>query len=123
MMRIDVPAHLARIGAATMAGWRDLGRRHGLPVVVGGRPQMATLGFDHPEAPALLTMLTGRMLRRGFLAAGYFNPMLAHEPRHVDAYLAALDDTFGELAAAVAAGDVAARAGGPVKHSGFARLT
>jgi glutamate-1-semialdehyde 2,1-aminomutase len=123
MMRLDVPAHLARIGSATMAGWRELGQRHGLPVIVGGRPQMATLGFDHPEAQPLLTMMTARMLGRGFLAAGYFNPTLGHEPRHVDAYLAALDDTFGEMAAAVAAGDVVARIGGPVKHSGFARLT
>jgi len=123
MMRIDVPAHLRKIGGAAQDGWRRLGERHKLPVVVGGRPEMALLNFDHAEATALATMLTARMLQRGFLAAGYFNPMLAHQPHHVDAYLAALDETFAELADALAKNDVRNRIGGPIKQSGFARLT
>ncbi len=50
---------------------------------------MAVFGFDHPEAAALITLLTAEMLKRGYLACGHFNPMLAHEPRHVDAFLTA----------------------------------
>jgi glutamate-1-semialdehyde 2,1-aminomutase len=49
--------------------------------------------------------------------------MLAHEPWHVEAYLAALDEVFGEIAEALGKDEVASRIGGPVKHSGFARLT
>jgi glutamate-1-semialdehyde 2,1-aminomutase len=123
MMSIDLPAHLARIGSLVIAGWRALGQKHGLPVKTPGRPEMALLAFDHPESAALLTLMTARMLKRGFLAAGGFNPMLAHEPRHVEAYLAALDEVFAELAAAIRDGDIAGRIGGPVKHTGFARLT
>jgi glutamate-1-semialdehyde 2,1-aminomutase len=124
MQRIDVPAHLARIGSLVMEGWRRLAEKHGLPIRVAGRPENATLVFDHPEAAALQTLVTARMLAKGFLAAGYFNAMLAHEPRHVDAYLAALDEVCKELRDAI--GDepaaVRRRIGGPVKHSGFARL-
>lgn len=123
MRRIDVPTHLAKVGNLVRSGWQRLGEKHGLPVKVGGRPEMALLGFDHPEAAALLTMMTARMLARGFLAAGGFNPMLAHEEAHASAYLASLDEVFGELAAAIAAGDIAGRIGGAVKHTGFARLT
>lgn len=123
MRRIDVPAHLTRIGNLGRSGWQVLGEKHGLPVKVGGRPEMALLAFDHPEAAALLTMMTSRMLRRGFLAAGGFNPMLAHEEHHVAVYLAALDGVFGEMTEAIEAGDIAGRIGGPVKHTGFARLT
>lgn len=119
----DVPGHLARIGSRVMDGWRNLGLKHRLPVKVGGRPEMAILAFDHPESAALITLMTARMLRRGFLAAGGFNAMLAHEPRHVDAYVAALDDVFEELAEAIRDGDIERRIGGPVKHTGFARLT
>ena len=72
---------------------------------------------------ALVTLLTVRMLSRGFLAGGGFYPTLAHEPRHVDAYLAAAEPVFAELAEAIAKGDVADRIGGPVKSAGFARLT
>jgi hypothetical protein len=50
--------------------------------------------------------------------------MLAHEPRHVDAYLAALDEVCRELREAVteSPAEIHRRIGGPVKHSGFARL-
>lgn len=123
MRSLDLPGHLAAIGGQVREGWRALGERHGLPVKVGGRPELALLAFEHPESAALLTLMTARMLRRGFLASGGFNAMLAHEPRHVEAYLGALDGVFAELAEAISAGDVAARIGGPVKHSGFARLT
>lgn len=123
MRGIDVPRHLARIGNLVLSGWRELGERHGLPVKAGGRPEMALLSFEHPESPTLLTLMTARMLKRGFLACGGFNATLAHEPGHVDSYLAALDGVFAELAEAIERGDIAARIGGPVKHSGFARLT
>ncbi|MBL9151487.1 MAG: aminotransferase class III-fold pyridoxal phosphate-dependent enzyme [Verrucomicrobiales bacterium] len=122
-MSLDVPAHLARIGSLVIAGWQELGRRQGVPVKTPGRPEMTLLAFDHPEAAALTTLMTARMLRRGFLAGGAFNPMLAHEPRHVEAYLAALDEVFAEMAVAIREGDIAGRIGGPVKHTGFARLT
>lgn len=123
MRQINVPAHLAAIGNLVRTGWAEQGGKHGLPVKVGGRPEMALLAFDHPESAALLTLMTARMLKRGFLAAGGFNPMLAHEEHHVALYLAALDEVFGELASAIAANDITGRIGGPMKHTGFARLT
>jgi hypothetical protein len=49
--------------------------------------------------------------------------MLAHEPRHVDAFLATLDEVLGVIAEAIAAGNIRDRIGGPVKHTHFARLT
>ena len=67
--------------------------------------------------------MTARMLERGFLCGATFNATLAHEQRHVEAYLKALDGVFAELAKAVAHGDIRARIGGPVKQTGFARLT
>ena len=88
-----------------------------------GASAVSAAGSTSSDATALTTMMTARMLGRGFLAGGYFNPMLAHEPRHVQAYLAALDETFAEMADAIAKNEVAARIGGPIKQSGFARLT
>ena len=122
-MRLDVPGHLAKIGALVIAGWQALGAKHGLPVKPPGRPELAILSFDHPEAAALTTLMTAKMLERGYLAAGGFNAMLTHEPRHVNGYLIALDDVFAELAEAIRDGDIVPRIGGPVKHTGFARLT
>ncbi len=123
MEQVDVAAHAALIGTRFRQGLTELGQKHGVPVKLAGHPAITALGFDHPEAAALTTLLTVRMLRHGFLAGGSFYPSLAHEPRHVDRYLAAADEVFAELAQAIARGDVAQRIGGPVKQTGFARLT
>lgn len=123
MERIDVPAHVGRIGEQFREGWNDLGREHGVPAQATGHAALLHLGFDHPDAAALGTLLTVRMLERGFLTGGGFYPSLAHQPHHLDRYFAAADKVFAELAAAIAAGDIQSRIGGPVRHSGFARLT
>lgn len=123
MMTHDVPGHLRQIGGLVVDGWQQLGRKHNLPVKTPGRPELALLSFEHPESSALVTLMTSRMLNRGFLTAGAFNATLAHEVRHVTAYLSALDEVFEELADAISRNDIAARLGGPVKHAGFTRLT
>jgi glutamate-1-semialdehyde 2,1-aminomutase len=122
MMRIDVPAHLARLGTRVMDGWRTLGSKHGLPVSVSGRPASCSLSFLHPQSAALLTLLTTRMLDHGFLAGASCSLTLGHDLHVVERYLDALDEVFAELAAAIRADDVIARLAGPVKHSTFTRL-
>ena len=123
MMEHDVPSHLRKIGSLVIEGWQQLGQKHGLPIKTPGRPELALLAFDHPEAAALTTLMTVRMLDRGYLTAAAFNATFAHEPRHVTAYLSALDEVFSELKEAIDSGDVAGRIGSPVKHTGFKRLT
>ena len=63
------------------------------------------------------------MLERGFLMGGAFYPTLAHTEDHVQRCLDAADEVVPELADAAASGDVTARLPGPIKRSGFARLT
>ena len=123
MQRINVPSHLAKIGSLLIDGWIELGQKHNVPVTTGGRPEMVIVGFDHPDANALITLFTIRMLDRGFLASAGFNPTLAHEARHVEAYLSAADEIFPELATAMSDGDVLKRIDGKSKHTMFARLT
>ena len=81
------------------------------------------LAFDHPEAAALTTLMTAEILKRGYLTAAGFNATLINERGHASAYLNAPDELLAELADAIQKGDVESRIGGPVKHSGFARLT
>jgi glutamate-1-semialdehyde 2,1-aminomutase len=122
MQRVDVPAHVAAMGTRFRSGLQQISARHGVCLKLAGHPAMTTIAFDHPDNLALQTLLTVRMLARGILASGAFYPSLAHREQHVDRYLAAAEEIFAELAEAARQGDAARRIGGPVRHSGFARL-
>ena len=122
MQRVDVPGHVAAIGTRLREGLQQIAARASVPLKLSGYPALTYFRFDHPEALACQTLLTVRMLRHGFLSGAGFYPSLAHTPQHVDQYLAAAEEVFAELGQAVRQGDVASRIGGPVRHSGFARL-
>ena len=123
MQTVDVPAHVAHVGTRVQRFWGESGRRHALPVHVGGYPCLAHLRFDHPQADALRTLYTQSMLARGFLAGTGLYPTLAHTDAIIDRYGEAIDAVFKEIATVLAAGgDVTAHLRGPVAHSGFRRL-
>ena len=123
LKRLDVPAHVAHIGNLVAGHWRHHGQKHGLPVVVGhGYPCLAHFHFDHELSAELRTLYTQLMLQRGFLAGASIYPTMAHTEEIIHLYGEAIDDVFGEIAEALAAGDVQSRLRGPVAHSGFRRL-
>jgi glutamate-1-semialdehyde aminotransferase len=123
MMCVDVVGHVSRIGQSIKDTWRTVGQRHGLPLKVTGHNVICGFTLEHPQALALETLFTVRMQQAGFLAVPRIQVSFAHQPEHVAAYAHALDPVFAEVAEAIARGDAAERIGGPVKHSGFARLT
>jgi glutamate-1-semialdehyde 2,1-aminomutase len=122
MQRVDVPGHVAGIGSQWREGVLRIAAREGVPLKLTGYPAMTYVSFDHPDALALQTLLTVRMLRQGILASGGFYVSLAHTSRNVEQYLAAAEEVFAELGEAVRRGDAAGRIGGPVRHTGFTRL-
>ncbi len=122
MQRIDVPAHVAAIGQQWREGLSAIAKRHGVPLEVGGHPAISKFSFTHPDSLALETLFTVRMLDRGFLAGTGLYATLAHQVEHVERYLAAADEVFPEIAAAIEKGDAENRIGGPVHHTGFRRL-
>lgn len=123
MQEVDVPAHVARVGARVQRFWEEGGRRYGLPVHVGGYPCLAHFRFDHEKADVLRTLYTQQMLARGFLAGTGLYPTLAHTDAIVAQYGEAVEGVFKEIASLLAAGgDVARHLRGPVAHSGFRRL-
>jgi glutamate-1-semialdehyde aminotransferase len=115
-----VPAHLAAMGARMRAGWEALAARHSLRIVTRGIAPLPSFAFEYgDDSAALRTLYTQCMLDEGFLASGAFYPSFAHEPRHVDAALAATGRAFETVRSAMADGSVHARLRGPVASSGL----
>ncbi len=126
LRQINIAAHTSRIGGLMRDGWQTLGLRFGVPVKVSGHPALLHLSFDQEQAAAMGTLVTARMLDRGFLTGSGFYPGLAHTERHITNYLTAVEPVFAELAEAIHQGDVLQRLkelGCSVRHTGFARLT
>jgi glutamate-1-semialdehyde aminotransferase len=119
----NVPAHLIDVGRRVQTGWRRAAEQAGLRIEAGGIEPLSHFAIqcDHPAAAA--TLFNQCMLERGYLASTQLYASFAHEPAIIDAYLLATGESFGEVAAALRAGDLEARLRGPVKHSGFQRLT
>ena len=103
--------------------WREASVRHDVPAVLdGGYGCFAHVIFEHPEAQAIRTYYTQEMLARGFLAGPSIYPTLAHNEGHVAEYGKAIDEVFGLIGKALAAGDLAKRLKGPIAHAHFGRL-
>jgi glutamate-1-semialdehyde 2,1-aminomutase len=120
--RLDVPAHLVRVGSAIQRAWRESADSAGLKVHVSGIAPLGHLAFEDPQHLALTTLFTQEMLDRGILASGSFYATYAHKEEHIDLYASALEQVFPRLSDALAGGDVTKRLRGPQKHAGFQRL-
>ena len=81
MQSVDVPGHLKTIGLQFQQGLREIAEQAGVPLQVDGHGALTRIRFDHPEAAALGTLLTVRMLERDILAGSAFYPSLAHTER------------------------------------------
>lgn len=118
----DVPGHVAHIGTAVQQGLMKAAQEHSLPLKVTGYPALTMAAFHHDHGAALMTLFTGKMLERGFLAGSGFYPTFAHNDEYVSLYLEAVGNVFAELAELHEKGDIAHSLTTPVKHGGFARL-
>ena len=123
MQRVDVPGHVARIGNHWREGLDHLSEKHGLAMKCGGHAAIPKFSFDDPDALAFETLFTVRMLDHGILASTGFYVSLAHQPEHVDRYLAAANEVLAEIKQAIENNDATERIGGPIHHTGFRRLT
>ena len=122
MQRIDVRAHVARIGTMLREGLLGLAEKHGLPLSCAGHAPLPCFSFEHEDNLALQTLCNLRMLERDILSNFAISVCLAHKEEHVERYLSAADEILPELAEALEKGDLKDRIGGPVRHTGFVRL-
>jgi len=118
-----VAKHLIRLGTMIQEGWQEAARRTGLAIEVGGIKPLSHFSILGEQSQAARTLFTQLMLERGFLASNSFYATYAHQDKHIENYLEAVDETFTIVAEALKNSAVLAQLKGPVAHSGFRRLT
>ena len=120
---VNVPCHLASISDRFRTGLGDLAKIQGLTIRFYGHPAITVLSFEHPQASALQTLFTVRMLEEGILVGSGFYASLSHHEKHIDRFLEAADKVLPEVSQAAKTGDILKRIPNGVKHTGFSRLT
>lgn len=124
MKKVNLPAHLKKIGALIGKGWISLAEKHGLKISVVKPEALITFSFDYgQDSQAIRTLFTQEMLKRGFLASPSVYVSYAHKEANVKKYLKAVDEVFKIIKKAINSRKVYKLLEGPVAHSGFKRLT
>jgi glutamate-1-semialdehyde 2,1-aminomutase len=121
--RLNASAHLIEIGEAVQEGWRELGKKHELKIDISGIPPLSHWHIETTDSQLLHTIITEKMMQKGFLTSKAFYATFTHTNKHVAAYLEALDNILKELSPYIKAGKIDTLPHGPVAHSGFKRLT
>jgi glutamate-1-semialdehyde 2,1-aminomutase len=122
MQRVDVPAHVRRVGTSVREILSTLAASAGVALQLTGPPAQTYLAFDGAQADALMTLFITRMLDKGFLCGGAFYPTMAHDDQAIQAFAQAAEPVLAEVSQALRADDVLQRIGGKIRHSGFRRL-
>jgi len=116
--------YVSKVGQETIDKWNELIKKYDLPAHADGTPSLAHLGFnEHPLE--LKTLYTVLMLKKGFLGGIAFYPTITHTKEIMELYYKAIDEVFAEIKQVLDKKDYQAlldAIGGPVCHSGFARL-
>ena len=116
-------SHLMRLGQRVQEGWEIAASNSGIPIHVNGIYPLSHFVFETGDPLAVKALFVQLMMERGYLATTMYYPMLAHRDSHVDGYLEACQEVFGELAVHLRNGTLRQVMKGKPATSGFSRLT
>lgn len=122
MQKLHVQQHLSAVGKKIQEGWTALAKKHNIAISVSGIYPLSHFDFSYPNRLEMKTLFTQLMLEKGFLASTVLYASYAHKHKHLDAYLAAVDDVFRIIAISIQNGNTASLLKGDVCHQLFKRL-
>lgn len=93
----DAPRRVHSLGQFVRSSWQSIASSNGLNLEVRGLPALSTYSVVGYDAAEVKTLITSRMLAKGFLATTAFYASVAHTAEVVDSYLNALSDVFHEI--------------------------
>lgn len=119
---VNAAKHLVRIGEAVQKVWKDQGKKHGLPLHIGGMTPVSHFTFDTKEPLSAKALFVQNMLEHGILATTAFYAMYAHSDDDVAVYEKAVDKSFAAVKKSLEAGMLRNDLRGQPSRAGFRRL-
>jgi glutamate-1-semialdehyde 2,1-aminomutase len=93
----DAPRRVHSLGQFVRSSWQSIASSNGLSIELRGLPALSTYSLLGYDAAEVRTLVTARMLAKGFLATTAFYASVAHTAEVVESYLNALSDVFQEI--------------------------
>ena len=121
-VKYDVGSHLIGIGESIQEGWKGLAQRFGLNINISGIPPLSHWQIESDDSQLIHTVITEKMLEKGFLSSKAFYASFAHTKEHVEAYFKALNDVVKEIMPCIKEGNFSELHTGQEAHKGFKRL-
>lgn len=113
---------ITQTGRDIRLGWQRLADKHELGIEHWGLPALTGYSFSSTNALAYKTLVTQKMLEKGFLASNSVYVCTEHTPEIVSEYFSLLDPIFSLIKECEEGRDLKSLLDGPVSHSGFKRL-
>jgi len=113
---------VTQTGTQIRQKWQQLSDKHELKIDHWGLPALTGFTFQSPNALAYKTLITQKMLAKGYLAGNSVYVCTEHTPDVVASFFDALDPVFELVKECEEGRDVMSLLRGPVCHSGFKRL-
>jgi glutamate-1-semialdehyde 2,1-aminomutase len=121
MQEKNVQSQLVKYGRMIKEGWMHIAESEKIDIKIKGLDSIPNFTFEYSNSLALTTYFTQEMLKRGYLARCGTATTYAYNSSIIKKYLNAVQDVFASIQAKQY--QVEAFLDGPIKHSGFSRLT
>lgn len=113
---------ITEAGENIFSGWRNLAKKYNLSIITSGLPALAGFSFDSEHALEYKTLITQKMLAKGYLAGTNIYLSTAHTPSIIEEFLYHLDPVFASIQECEEGRDIMSLLDGPPCHGGFRRL-
>ena len=109
-------------GKYLMKRMKEMASKHNIKFIINGFYSMPNIKFNYSNSDELMTYFTQEMLARGFLAGGKIVISYKHSKKIIDMYIKSCDEIFRKMSLLIKNNNKIPLKG-PIKHSGFKRLT
>ncbi|MBN4051248.1 aminotransferase class III-fold pyridoxal phosphate-dependent enzyme [bacterium AH-315-M05] len=123
LQKMKVPDHLANVGKKIQDGWKTSAIKNDINISIYGTYPLSHFSFNYENPLIFQTLFTQSMLEKGLLASTNFYASYAHKAEHIEQYLEAVDETFNLISQSIRENKTEKYLKGPIRHSGFVKLT
>jgi glutamate-1-semialdehyde 2,1-aminomutase len=113
---------VTRIGESISSRWQSLANKYELDIETWGLPALSGFTFKSQNFLSYKTLITQKLLKKGYLAANSVYACTEHKKDLIDGYFAELEPIFLIIKECEEGLDINSVLEGPICHSGFKRL-